>query len=118
MSTAKDRCLGSADQLQDSGTGLVFDLSTDGFERGFAIRYRGQIRVYRNTCPHAGSQLDWTEGDFFDQSGRYLVCATHGALFEPLSGKCVRGPCVGQVLEPLPVSILNGKIWLLPQDQK
>jgi len=116
MSSEKDRYLGRADQIQDSGIGLVFDLSADGFERGFAIRYRGRVRAYRNTCPHAGSQLDWTEGDFFDDSGRYLICATHGALFEPLTGQCVRGPCIGRTLEPLRVSVSDGEIWLQPHN--
>ena len=104
--------LGRSDRLRDGGAAIVFDLSSDGFDRGFAICFQGQIRAYRNRCPHAGSQLDWVEGDFFDESGDYLICATHGALFDPLSGKCVRGPCAGESLERLSIRICETDLWL------
>ncbi len=35
------------------------------------------------------------EGQFFETSGLYLMCATHGAIYEPDTGKCVGGPCRG-----------------------
>ena len=63
-----------------------------------AIRFDGQTRCYLNRCPHQGTELDWLPGVFLDQSGRYLQCATHGALFEPGSGLCVSGPCRGESL--------------------
>lgn len=110
--------LGKSDLLRDSGTAIVFDLSPDGFDRGFAICFRGQIKAYRNRCPHAGSQLDWIEGDFFDESGEYLICATHGAMFDPLTGKCVRGPCAGDSLESLSIQISETDLWLETKAQK
>src|SRR6185312_16085931 len=46
----------------------------------FAVRVLGgMVRVYVNRCPHMGTELDWQPGDFFEESGLYLVCATHGA---------------------------------------
>lgn len=69
---------------------------------GFAIRHGGEIRVFRNSCPHAGSPLDWAPGQFFSADGSQLVCHTHDARFDPLSGDCLSGPCP-QGLEPLPV---------------
>jgi nitrite reductase/ring-hydroxylating ferredoxin subunit len=56
------------------------------------------LRAYLNSCPHTGVRLEWRDHDFFDSDGRYLQCATHGALFEPLTGRCVAGPCVGKHL--------------------
>ena len=44
------------------------------------------------------TELDWQPGEFFELSGTYLVCATHGALFDPASGLCVAGPCRGASL--------------------
>ena len=34
-----------------------------------------------------------------------ILCATHGALFRIEDGHCLSGPCVGESLTPLPVSI-------------
>jgi nitrite reductase/ring-hydroxylating ferredoxin subunit len=36
-------------------------------------------------------------GAFFDDSRRYLICATHGAMYEPRSGHCVAGPVAARV---------------------
>jgi nitrite reductase/ring-hydroxylating ferredoxin subunit len=48
-------------------------------------------------------ELDWKPGEFFDSSQLYLICATHGALFDPASGACLGGPCNGCGLRPLRV---------------
>jgi len=68
---------------------------------GFAIRHGGEIRVYRNSCPHTGSPLDWAPGQFFSEDGSELVCHTHDARFDPVSGDCLSGPCPNG-LEKLP----------------
>ena len=62
-------------------------------------------RVYLNSCPHMGTTLNWREQDFWDEDEEYLRCATHGALFEPGTGRCVYGPCAGQSLLPAPFHI-------------
>lgn len=68
---------------------------------GFAICFGGEIRTYRNSCPHIGSPLDWAPGQFFSEEGCELVCHTHDARFDPLTGDCRSGPCP-QGLERLP----------------
>ncbi len=62
-------------------------------EQGFVICYQGRLQAWRNHCPHAGSPLDWIPGRFFSDDGTELVCHTHGARFDPLSGACLAGPC-------------------------
>ncbi len=69
----------------------------------FAIRHGGRVYAYVNRCAHRGIELDWEEGRFFDASGVYLVCAMHGALYAPESGRCVAGPCRGAALAPVAV---------------
>lgn len=61
--------------------------------QGFLVCFHGQLKAWRNECPHAGSPLDWLPGQFFSESGEQLVCHTHHALFDPLSGACLSGPC-------------------------
>jgi nitrite reductase/ring-hydroxylating ferredoxin subunit len=99
-----------SNELVEAGTGLRFQWR--GGAGAFAIRFAGEPRAYVNRCPHMGTELDWQPGDFFDESGAYLVCATHGALFEPHNGHCIAGPCRGASLEPIGVRERNGRIFL------
>jgi nitrite reductase/ring-hydroxylating ferredoxin subunit len=68
---------------------------------GFVVNVAGAYHAYVNRCAHAGTPLDWWPNEFFTDDGRLLVCATHGALFEPDSGRCAGGPCGGGALWPL-----------------
>ena len=76
------------------------------------LRWEGETRVYRNRCPHAGTPLDWIPDRFFDRSKQFLFCATHGASFDPATGLCIDGPCVGDVLETCAFTIDDGKVIL------
>ncbi|WP_025600385.1 Rieske (2Fe-2S) protein [Burkholderia sp. WSM2230] len=69
----------------------------------FFVRYDGRAYGYLNRCAHVPMELDWAEGQFFESSGLYLMCATHGAIYAPDTGKCVGGPCRGGRLRALQV---------------
>ncbi|TMA59742.1 MAG: Rieske 2Fe-2S domain-containing protein [Deltaproteobacteria bacterium] len=64
-----------------------------------------------NRCPHTGITLDWVNSQFFSADQRYLMCATHGAVFEPPTGECVWGPCFGLSLQSVPIEINGGQIY-------
>ena len=105
-------CPGSA--LLDAGPGVRFRIHPgDADEKGFVVRSRGKATAFVNRCPHAGTELDWQPGEFFDLAGIYLVCSTHGALFEPGNGRCVAGPCRGASLEPLAIREQGGEVMLV-----
>jgi nitrite reductase/ring-hydroxylating ferredoxin subunit len=61
--------------------------------------------------------LDWVENRFFSDDGRYLLCATHGACFEPTTGECVSGPALGRSLVALPIRIEAGTIQVRCPDR-
>ena len=104
--------------LADSGKGVRFSVSHRGQPRpAFVIRYRGRVYAYINNCAHVGVELDWQEGEFFDHSKLYLICATHGATYEPESGFCVLGPCRGQSLTALRVMEHDGAVLLLEESE-
>ena len=44
------------------------------------------------------------------RDGSLILCGWHGAVFEPLSGACVGGPCAGARLTPWPVVASGGII--------
>lgn len=72
---------------------------------GFVVNYDGRHYAYANRCAHVGTPLDLWPNEFLSEDGRAIVCATHGALYEPESGRCTDGPCAGDRLQPLPVRV-------------
>lgn len=61
----------------------------------------GVLRAYLNRCKHLPVPLDGGSRDFLDVTRRYLICGTHGALYERETGYCVSGPCRGRVLDAI-----------------
>ena len=111
---AGERLICMSDALVDGGAGVRFRLhESDRDEKGFAIRHCGLAHAFVNCCPHAGTELDWQPGEFFEDSGLYLVCSTHGALFEPSTGFCVAGPCRGACLQPIAIRERDGEVFFL-----
>ncbi len=101
---ARERVIAAADELVDGGKGVRFTIEPGGRALpGFAIRFRGRIHAYLNVCAHQELELDWLPGVFFDAEGAQLVCAAHGALYAPDTGRCVGGPCEGASLVKLAV---------------
>ncbi|MBI2205040.1 MAG: Rieske 2Fe-2S domain-containing protein [Candidatus Rokubacteria bacterium] len=69
----------------------------------FLVHARDGYRAYVNRCPHVGTPLDLFPNEFLSDDGREIVCSTHGAIFEPATGRCLGGPCAGDRLTPLTV---------------
>jgi nitrite reductase/ring-hydroxylating ferredoxin subunit len=104
-----------SDELSEGGKGVRFAISTGlGDGTGFAVRYHGVARAYVNRCAHVPIELDWQEGQFFDLSGVYLMCSTHGAIYAPESGHCLGGPCRGGRLRPIELIEREGRIFWQP----
>lgn len=105
-----------SEMLADRGTGVRFEVVAGGaLVAAFAIRYRGRVFGYLNRCAHVAMELDWTDGRFFDADGEWLLCATHGATYDPASGRCVGGPCAGNGgLRPLRVIEEGGVVYWRP----
>lgn len=95
----------------EGGKGMRFPVTAGGADAiGFVVRYGGVVYGYLNRCAHVPIELDWSEGEFFDSSGLYLMCATHGAIYSPENGRCEGGPCRGGKLRPIAVTEVNGHI--------
>jgi nitrite reductase/ring-hydroxylating ferredoxin subunit len=103
-----------AEELIEGADGIRFDLFRAELDplSAFCVRYEGQVRAYLNRCAHVPVELDWQPGKFFDDTGIYLVCATHGAMYEADTGACIAGPCRGQALRALMAKEEVGKIWV------
>jgi len=98
--------------LVNGGTGVRFEVTRDGRPvQAFVVRFRDVARAYVNECMHQSTELDWEHGDFFDERKLYLVCASHGAAYDPSTGICVSGPCKGARLASVEVSERNGTVF-------
>lgn len=103
--------------LEEGGKGVRFPLTAGAEDRtGFVVRYGGIVRGFLNRCAHVPIELDWNEGQFFESSGLYLMCSTHGAIYDPETGRCAGGPCRGGSLRPIAVFEHDGKIYWQPDD--
>jgi naringenin degradation protein FdeD len=69
----------------------------------FIVARDGEYYAYVNRCPHVGTPLDLWPNEFLSEDGQAIVCSTHGAMFEPTTGRCTAGPCAGDGLIPLEV---------------
>ncbi|MDH5445910.1 MAG: Rieske 2Fe-2S domain-containing protein [Gammaproteobacteria bacterium] len=98
------------DELTDSGAKSFVVSSLEGEIEGFVIYFSGEVRAYQNSCPHTGVTLNWSDNQFFDGDHNLIMCSLHGALFQPLDGYCVWGPCQGESLKSLPVELVGGQV--------
>lgn len=115
MVTSERLICASADLL-DGGRGIRFEIDQYGRkEPAFAVRYQGRVYAYLNRCGHVPTELDWNEGEFFNMSGLYLICATHGALYSPSTGACMGGRCNGRGLRALSVQERDGNVYLMQE---
>jgi nitrite reductase/ring-hydroxylating ferredoxin subunit len=83
---------------------------------GFVVNFQGRYYAHVNHCAHAGTPLDWWPNEFFSDDGQFLICGTHGARYEPDTGKCAGGPCAGGALFPLNVRVADGRIFVTAPD--
>lgn len=99
------------DDIPDGGSTAVDAMLADGEESLILLRHGDQVRAYLNVCPHAGRRLDYAPGKFL-QKNDTLICAVHGATFRQADGECIAGPCRGDHLRPIAVSVVAGNVLL------
>lgn len=93
---------------------MSFDLQYGGQTcRAFAIRFEGRVHAYLNRCTHVAMELDWQPDRFFDDTGRWLLCASHGAAYRPDTGDCAGGPCRGGLIR-IELSEVRGMVFWHP----
>jgi nitrite reductase/ring-hydroxylating ferredoxin subunit len=102
-------------QLLERGVGVRFEWHGAAQSKplpAFVIRHAGIPQAYVNQCRHVPVELDFPAGQFFDESGAYLVCATHGAIYSAENGRCQGGPCASRGLRKLECLDEDASIWV------
>lgn len=89
-----------SEELVDSRRAVPFEVLYFGQNNAaFAVRYQGQVYAYLNRCSHVPMEMDYQPNEFFDVTGHWLMCATHGAMYAVQSGQCRMGPCRGGLIK-------------------
>lgn len=102
--------------LEEGGSGVRFNVLYNGEAvSAFVVRVDNEVRGFLNRCSHVPVELDWNYGEFLDDSGRVIVCATHGASYDGATGDCLGGPCSGNPLVRLNISEANGHVFFTPE---
>jgi nitrite reductase/ring-hydroxylating ferredoxin subunit len=113
--TAPLQRLCASAELQERGKAVSFDvIQWREPVRAFALRYEGQAVAYLNRCAHVPAEMDWQEGEFLDHDKRFIMCSIHGAVYEPLTGQCVMGPCNRGRLTKIDVTERDGEVYWQP----
>ena len=87
-------------QLKNSGEAVPFEVRYFSQScAAFAVRYAGKVYAYLNRCSHVPMEMDYQPNQFFDLTGHWLICATHGAQYSPQTGQCRLGPCRGGLVK-------------------
>jgi nitrite reductase/ring-hydroxylating ferredoxin subunit len=85
-----------------------FDPDRTGRDTFFVVRRGGEVRAYRDACPHFGdTPMAWRKDAYLNGDGSRIVCHAHGAQFDIASGECLLGPCLGQRLVPIAIEVTN-----------
>jgi len=102
-------------ELEEKGRAIVFDvLHFRQPARAFALRFDGRVVAYLNRCVHVPAEMDWQPGEFLDSEHEFIICSTHGAVYEPLTGRCAGGPCGRGRLTVIDVEERDGQVHWLP----
>lgn len=95
--------------LADPGARNIVVRIADQHIHAFVVRAGEQVSGWLDRCPHMGLPLAKTLDDYLAPDGN-IVCAWHGAVFDPMSGQCLGGPCAGARLTPWPVVVIAGLV--------
>ncbi|MCW5645066.1 MAG: Rieske (2Fe-2S) protein [Rhodoferax sp.] len=82
-----------------------FDPLRTGQDSVLVVRQGEQLFAYADICPHHGTPMAWRKDAYLNGAGDRIVCAAHGAQFEIETGLCTLGPCLGQSLTSVPLTI-------------
>lgn len=84
-----------------------FDPLQTGQDTVLVVRRGKQLFAYRDACPHHNTPMAWRKDAYLSGDGQHIVCAAHGAQFDIATGLCTLGPCLGDTLTAVPLTIQN-----------
>jgi len=102
----------AVEDIKDGGAREVFAGPKDEPLHIVLFRQNEQVFAYRNVCPHFLLPLNAGPGRFIMLKDGLVMCAWHSAVFRVADGTGVDGPCMGSSLDPLPITVESGSVFL------
>src|ERR1043166_478312 len=97
-------------ELQPGQTKKFLLRCGDREEECFVVNHDGALYAYVNRCCHVPMTMDWIDNQFLTEDKQFVLCATHGACYQPDTGECVCGPPVGKFLTAVPLTVRGGDV--------
>lgn len=95
----------SADAVPE-GASRGFDPHGEGQDSVIVVRWHGRLHAWRDACPHhGGTPMAWRKDEYLNADRSRIVCAAHGAQFDIETGACTLGPCLGQSLQRIDITV-------------
>ncbi|MEM8869573.1 MAG: Rieske 2Fe-2S domain-containing protein [Pseudomonadota bacterium] len=94
---------------EDVPDGNTLCLELDGFPL-VLVRMGERVRAYVNACPHQYLPLDHMGDKLISADKTILRCTNHLAGFSVVTGEGVEGLGIGECLDTVPVSLVDGHI--------
>lgn len=105
---SKQITLGRIDDIPD-GEACGFDPARTGRDTLFVVRQGDALYGWLDRCPHeVVTPLPYQRHKYLNASRTRIVCFAHGAQFDIASGQCLLGPCCGESLTKVPLTITDG----------
>lgn len=79
------------------------------------LRSGRQVWGYVNKCPHFGVPLNVEPDRFTLFEHSYLYCSVHCAMFRFDDGYCEDGPCRGDALIAVPLTVDSDVVCIAPE---
>lgn len=96
-------------QADDVGEGEAKGFGPIGGYRRkiIVLRKAGKLHAWLDACPHypQGTPMAWRSNAYLNGDGTHIACHSHGALFDMQTGECVLGPCLGQGLTRVELTV-------------
>jgi len=102
--------VGRVDDLDDPGCREFRIGDGDWPFKGFVVRQDDVVFAYQNFCLHVGHPLNLQPDRFLTMDKSAIICASHGAMYDIVSGMCIAGPCKGKSLRAVDVAVRDGII--------
>jgi nitrite reductase/ring-hydroxylating ferredoxin subunit len=50
--------------------------------------------------------------EFLTKDREFIICSSHGAMYEIDTGLCIAGPCIGKSLRPVDAVVRDGVVYV------
>ncbi|MFN4101478.1 MAG: Rieske (2Fe-2S) protein, partial [Pararhodobacter sp.] len=95
-----------ADEIGE-GQARGFPVAPGSKRKVIVLRSGGELHGWLDSCPHytGGTPMAYRKDAYMNADGSRIVCFSHNAEFDPATGVCMAGACLGKKLRRIPLQV-------------